>query len=49
LWWSPGRAFDRWVSALTLIALVIGAVAVLVTRVRTEFPVVADDGAAGAE
>lgn len=43
MWWSPGRVFDRWVTALTLVALVIGAVAVLVTRVRAEFPAASDD------
>jgi hypothetical protein len=45
MWWSPGRAFDRWVTALTLISLVIGGVVVLVTRVRAEFPVAAADAA----
>jgi hypothetical protein len=44
MWWSPGRAFDRWVTALTLIALAIAAVAVLVRRIRSEFPA-ASDGA----
>lgn len=46
MWWSPGRAFDRWVSALTLVAMVIGAVVVLVTRVRSEFPAASDDAVA---
>ncbi len=38
LWWSPGQVFDRWVTALTLIALVIGAVVALAMRVRSQFP-----------
>jgi hypothetical protein len=38
LWWSPGRALDRWVTALTLIGLLIGAGVALTQRIRTEFP-----------
>jgi hypothetical protein len=38
VWWSPGRSFDRWVTALVLVALVIGAMAALVMRIRSEFP-----------
>jgi hypothetical protein len=37
-WWSPGRALDRWVTALTLIALLIGAGITLTKRIRDEFP-----------
>ncbi len=37
-WWSPGQAFDHWVTALVLVALTIGAVAMLVARIRHEFP-----------
>lgn len=37
-WWSPGRALDRWVTALTLIALLIGAGVALTKRIRDEFP-----------
>jgi hypothetical protein len=37
LWWSPGRAFDRWVTGLTLIALVIGAVVALRRATQDEF------------
>jgi hypothetical protein len=38
LWWSPGRALDRWVTALTLVALLIGAGIALTQRIREEFP-----------
>jgi hypothetical protein len=38
LWWSPGRALDRWVTALTLVALLIGAGIALTKRIREEFP-----------
>ncbi len=38
LWWSPGRAFDRWVTGLTLILLVIGAIVTLRRATRREFP-----------
>jgi hypothetical protein len=43
VWWSPGRSFDRWVTALVLVGLVIGAMAALVTQVRSEFPSRAED------
>jgi hypothetical protein len=36
LWWSPGRAFDRWVTALVLVGLVIGAIVTLVLTGRQE-------------
>ena len=38
VWWSPGRSFDRWVTALVLVGLVIGAMVALVTQIRSEFP-----------
>ncbi len=38
LWWSPGRAFDRWVTALTLIALLVAAGIALARAVREELP-----------
>jgi hypothetical protein len=38
LWWSPGRALDRWVTALTLIGLLIGAGIALTKRISQEFP-----------
>jgi hypothetical protein len=38
LWWSPGRALDRWVTALTLVALLVGAGVALTNRIRKEFP-----------
>jgi len=44
-WWSPGRAFNQWTTALTLIGLVIAAVVVLRTRTLEEFP----DSASGGE
>jgi hypothetical protein len=37
LWWSPGRALDRWVTALTLVGLLIGAGVALTKRIRDEF------------
>lgn len=36
LWWSPGGAFDRWVTALVLVGLVIGAIVTLVLSGRQE-------------
>ncbi len=36
LWWSPGRAFDRWITALTLVGMVLGAIAALVITGRKE-------------
>ena len=42
LWWSPGRAFDRWTTALLLIGLVIGAIVALVLTGRQELSA-ADD------
>ena len=36
LWWSPGRAFDRWVTAVVLVGLVVGAVVALVLVGRQE-------------
>lgn len=43
VWWSPGRAFDRWVTALVLLALTAGAVVTLGRAVRREFPTVGFD------
>ena len=37
-WWSPGRSFDRLVSAIVLIALVIAAVVAVRVQVTREFP-----------
>lgn len=36
LWWSPGGAFDRWITALVLVALVIGAIVAVVLSGRQE-------------
>jgi hypothetical protein len=36
LWWSPGGAFDRWITALVLVGLVIGAIVTLVLTGRQE-------------
>lgn len=36
LWWSPGGAFDRWATALVLVALVIGAIVAVVVTGRQE-------------
>jgi hypothetical protein len=47
LWWSPGRAFDRWVTGITLILLVVGAVIALRRSIRREFPDVTFDAAIG--
>ena len=44
LWWSPGRAFDRWVTALVLVGMVLGAIAALVITGRQELATV-DEGA----
>jgi hypothetical protein len=38
LWWSPGRAFDRWITGLALGCMVIGAVIALRRVVLREFP-----------
>ncbi len=43
LWWSPARAFDRWTTALVLIALVVGAIYTLIATGRGELSA-ADDG-----
>jgi len=37
-WWSPGRAFEGWTTALILVALVIGAIATLRAKTQREFP-----------
>ena len=44
LWWSPARAFDRWTTALLLIALVIGAIYTLVLTGRQELLAADDEG-----
>jgi hypothetical protein len=36
LWWSPGGAFDRWITALVLVGLVIGAIVALVLTGRQD-------------
>jgi spore maturation protein SpmB len=36
LWWSPGGAFDRWITALVLVALVVGAVVAVILSGRQE-------------
>jgi len=36
IWWSPGQAFDRWISGLTLVALVVGAVVALRRSIMLE-------------
>ncbi len=36
LWWSPGGAFDRWITALVLVGLVIGAIVALILTGRQE-------------
>jgi hypothetical protein len=52
LWWSPGRVFERWVTALTMVGLVGGAVIAFAVQCRREFPETppapSDDGAAAA-
>jgi hypothetical protein len=47
LWWSPGRVFDRWVTGLTVVALIIGAVVALARRTRAEFGTVTFDDLVG--
>ena len=37
-WWSPGRVFERWVSAVTFVVLFALAVFVLRRRTMAEFP-----------
>ncbi|MGI9603191.1 MAG: hypothetical protein ACR2QE_14990, partial [Acidimicrobiales bacterium] len=36
-WWSPGRAFEGWTTALILVGLVVGAIAALRARTQREF------------
>jgi hypothetical protein len=36
--WQPGRAFEGWITGLTLIGLVIGAIVALRARTQSEFP-----------
>jgi hypothetical protein len=46
LWWSPGGAFDRWITALVLVGLVIGAIVAVVLTGRQELaadPMPSDD------
>jgi hypothetical protein len=43
LWWSPGRAFDRWITALVLVGLVIGAIVTLVVTGRQELEAAPSD------
>ena len=38
VWWSPGRSFDRLVSALVVIALVVGAAIAVRRRTMQEYP-----------
>ena len=38
LWWSPGRAFNHWVTGLALIALVVAAVVALRRVTQREHP-----------
>ena len=44
LWWSPGGAFDRWITALVLVALVVGALVAVILSGRQELA--ADDSPA---
>jgi hypothetical protein len=44
LWWSPGRAFEGWVTGLTLLGLIIGAVVAVRRRTLAEFPDAGVDG-----
>jgi multisubunit Na+/H+ antiporter MnhC subunit len=44
LWWSPGRAFEGWVTGLTLLGLIIGAVVAMRRRTLEEFPDAEVDG-----
>ena len=47
LWWSPGGAFDRWITALVLVGLVIGAIIAVILTGRQDLaadPPVSDDG-----
>lgn len=36
MWWSPGRAFERWTTALILVALVVGAVTTVRAQLQRE-------------
>jgi O-antigen ligase len=36
IWWSPGQSFDRWITALVMIALVIGGVVAFFSQVAAE-------------
>jgi hypothetical protein len=47
LWWSPGGAFDRWITALVLVGLVIGAIIAVILTGRQDLAAdlpVSDDG-----
>jgi hypothetical protein len=37
-WWSPGRAFDRWVTALLLVAAIAAGVGALRRSTQREYP-----------
>ncbi|MAT05394.1 MAG: hypothetical protein CL424_10180 [Acidimicrobiaceae bacterium] len=36
LWWSPGQAFNRWITALVLVGLVVGGIVALIVIGRRE-------------
>jgi hypothetical protein len=36
VWWTPGHIFDRWVTALTMLGLIIGAAIALAVTIRRE-------------
>lgn len=38
IWWSPGRIFERWVTALTMIGLIVAAAIGVAVTVRDERP-----------
>jgi hypothetical protein len=46
-WWSPGRMFTRWYTALTLVALVIGAVIAFTVQCRRELAAAPSGGGGG--
>lgn len=52
LWWSPGKMFERWVSALTILGMIAGGAFALAAAVRREpaaLPAGGDSEEAGSE
>jgi type IV secretory pathway VirB2 component (pilin) len=45
LWWSPGRVFERWITALTLLAMIVGGAFAFTFALEAETPPATDESA----